>query len=110
MGRNLSEHPILRDVCDLLKHSEFIIGETFWCGTREWRCTDIGTRTILAICLDDGEVVEYSPGPPEKKTTRVLSRSEREARGWFKGPPYAVAEDVFDEYDMGGCSLTSEGE
>jgi hypothetical protein len=54
--------------------------------------------------------VEYSPGPPEKKTTHILSSNEREAQGWFKGPPYAVAESVFDKCEMGGCSLTLERE
>ena len=24
---------------------------------------------------------------------------------WYNGPPYAVAETVFDEYDLGGCQL-----
>jgi hypothetical protein len=24
---------------------------------------------------------------------------------WYNGPPYAVAELVFDEYDMEACSL-----
>jgi hypothetical protein len=33
-----------------------------------------------------------------------LSRDEAEAEGWFNGPPYAVAESVFDEYDIEGCS------
>jgi hypothetical protein len=91
-----------------MRHSDFVVGETFWCGEREWRCTDIGSRTVVAICLDDAEVVEYSPGPPETKTTRTLSRDEREARGWFRGPLYAVVENVFDEYDVEGCSATRE--
>jgi hypothetical protein len=79
-----------------------------WCGEREWRCTDICSRTVVAICLDDAEVVEYSPGRLKRKTTRTLSRSEREARGWFRGPPYAGVERVFDEYDIGGCEVTRE--
>jgi hypothetical protein len=53
-------------------------------------------------------VVEYSPGPPETKTTCTLSRNEREAGGWFRGPPYAVVEKVFDEYDIEGCEVTRE--
>jgi len=24
---------------------------------------------------------------------------------WFTGPPYAVAEEVFDEHSIEGCSL-----
>jgi hypothetical protein len=91
-----------------MRHGEFVVGRTLWCGEREWRCTDIGSRTIVAICLDNAEVVEYSPGPPETTTTRTLSRNEREARGWFRGPPYAVVESVFDEYDIEGCAVTRE--
>ena len=26
---------------------------------------------------------------------------------WLIGPPYKVAEAVFDEYDIQGCSLTA---
>jgi len=38
-----------------MKHSDFVIGKNFWCGGLERRCTDIGTRTIIAICLDDDD-------------------------------------------------------
>lgn len=41
-----------------------------------WRCTDVGSRTICAIKLE---------GDPS----------------WWSGPPYAVAEHVFDEDDFG---------
>lgn len=44
----------------------------------------------------------------EPPSLRMLSGSEAEAEGWFKGPPYAVAESVFDEYDAQGCSLEPE--
>ena len=39
---------------------------------------------------------------------RILSREEAEADGWFNGPPYAVAESVFDEYDVEGCTVEPE--
>ena len=84
-----------------MKHSEFRIGEPFWCGGQKWRCTDIGTRTIVAICLSRGEVVKDGVMGPEQH--RVLDEAESEAEGWFRGPPYAVAECVFDEYDIRGC-------
>jgi len=83
-----------------MKHEAFRIGETFWCSGRPWRCTDIGTRTIIAMRIDSVEVGSNAP-----ELRRTLSRSEAEAEGWFKGPPYAVAESVFDEDDMEGCSL-----
>lgn len=80
--------------------SEFTRGGTFWCGGRQWRCTDIGSRTITAIRIDS---VEVGSNVPELR--RTLSRGEAEAEGWFNGPPYAVAEIVFDEYMQDGCSL-----
>jgi hypothetical protein len=68
-----------------MKHGEFKIGEIFWCGGWRWRCTDVGTRVIVAIKLDH----EDDPS-------------------WYKGPPYAVAELAFDESDLEGCSLDGE--
>lgn len=84
-----------------MQHDEFRLGGTFRCGGRTWRCTDIGTRTIVAIRLDD-----VGSDMPERH--RTLSRAEAEAEGWFNGPPYAVAESVFDEYDMEDCSPEPE--
>ena len=62
--------------------SEFKIGDEFICGEKRWRCTDIGTRVIVAICLD-----KYNDP------------------SWYNGPPYAVSETVFDESDITGCYL-----
>lgn len=60
-----------------MKLEEFKIGEEFVCGGRLWKCTDIGTRVVVAIRkLDD----------------------------WGAGPPYDVAETVFDEDDILVCS------
>ena len=86
-----------------MQHSEFNIGAEFWCGGRQWRCTDIGTRTIVGIRVDH---VEVGSEPSERR--RILSRAEAEAEGWFNGPPYAVAESVFDEYDLEDCSPEPE--
>jgi hypothetical protein len=92
-----------------MKHSDFVIGKSFWCGDREWRCTDVGTRTIVAICLDKNEVVRVSPGPPRAETHRTLTQSEAAAEGWFNGPPYALAESVFDEYSQQPCAFGADG-
>jgi hypothetical protein len=35
---------------------------------------------------------------------------KREAEGWFNGPPYTVAERVFDEHDQTGCTLARQPE
>jgi hypothetical protein len=61
----------------------FKVGCEFRCGGKRWRCTDVGSRVITAVCLDD------HPGDPS----------------WFNGPPYAVVESVFDEYDQPGCEV-----
>jgi hypothetical protein len=65
-----------------MEHEEFTIGMEFMCGGKRWRCTDRGTRTVIAICLDT-----YPDDP-----------------SWYNGPPYAVAESVFDEYDRQACA------
>jgi len=64
-----------------MKMSDFQIGAHFFTGAGKWRCTDIGTRVIVAIKIDDQDIRN------------------------FAGPPYSVAECVFDEYDLDGCSL-----
>ena len=64
-----------------MKHSDFKIGREFMTATGRWRCTDVGKRTIAAIKLD----LDHDPR-------------------WYNGPTYAVAEDVFDEDSIEGCS------
>lgn len=65
-----------------VEHSDFRIGLEFRCGGKRWRCTDLGTRTIIAICL------EHEDDP-----------------SWYSGPPYAIVEHVFDEDGIGGCEV-----
>lgn len=77
---------------------EFKIGGEFQCGGHIWRCTDIGTRVVVAVRLDDIVVFDS-----KHKSSKTLTRAEAEASGWFNGPPYAVAEHTFDEYDQPGC-------
>lgn len=64
-----------------MKHSDFKIGESFFLNDIEWKCTDKGTRVIVAVKLrdlDKGEVL--------------------------KGPPYSICEYTLDEYDILGCN------
>ena len=61
-------------------HSDFAIGDEFQCGEKRWKCTDVGRRVLVAICI-----------------------SVHEDASWFRGPPYAVCETVFDEFDLEGC-------
>jgi hypothetical protein len=83
-----------------MDRSDFTLGGTFWCVERQWRCTDIGTRTIIAIRIDSVEVESTEPA-----SRRTLDPSTAAAEGRFNGPPYAVAEFVFDEDDQEACSL-----
>ncbi len=63
-----------------MNKGDFQIGLEFHTASGKWRCTDIGTRVIVAIKLDQTD------------------------ESWYNGPPYAVVESVLDEYDFGGCS------
>ena len=37
---------------------DFKVGKDFSCGDKMWRCTDKGSRVIIAICLDDSDVLD----------------------------------------------------
>lgn len=64
-----------------MEMGEFDIGAPFFTNTGAWVCTDKGTRTIVAIKVDEHDM------------------------SWLSGPPYFVAETVFDEHDIEGCWL-----
>lgn len=67
-----------------MKHADFYIGLEFVASAGfRWRCTDVGSRTILAIQLD------------------------RKDPNWYQGPPYITKEVVFDEHEMARCHLTA---
>jgi len=89
-----------------VEHSRFYIGLEFWCDGRRYRCTDVGSRVIVAIRVDGAEIVVSDNGRTE---THSLSGGDAEAQGWFSGPPFAVAERVLDEYDLEACSLEAAG-
>ncbi|CAE6823378.1 hypothetical protein R70006_06315 [Paraburkholderia domus] len=62
-------------------HSDFQIGTEFYSESGLWRCTDVGSRTIVAVKVKDGY-----PAP-------------------HQAPPFSDAvEVVFDEYDLPGLS------
>jgi antitoxin ParD1/3/4 len=62
-----------------MKHADFRVGMEFLTATGRWRVTDVGTRTVIAIKLDQTDPRNYN------------------------GPPYSIIEQVFDEYDFEGC-------
>ena len=88
--------------------SDFSIGLEFLCGDKRWKCTDVGTRVVTAICLDPREMV-HSEVDPNDKAKRVQTRHVSTDHRDLYGPPYGVAESVFDEYDMEACSVEREG-
>lgn len=78
-----------------MERREFTIGTEFICGGKKWRTTDVGTRVIVAICLEPHTVVSLEDG--------AESRYMTDDPDWFNGPTYAVEEVVFDEDDMNAC-------
>ena len=86
-----------------MKHSDFHISSEFFTGAGKWRCTDIGTRVIVAISLEPQETVRvYYDETGERHEERFMSNDPRD----LLGPPYSVVEHAFDEYDLGGCYAT----
>ena len=80
-----------------MEHSDFFIGMEFLTDTLLWRCTDVGTRTVIAINISHVNVVRQADDG------HVVSEQVDNDMSWFNGPPYAVAEQVFDEHDMPSC-------
>jgi len=66
-----------------MEYSEFSIGTEFFTEAGQWRCTDIGARTIIAIKIS-GISVTASDG--KHTSTKDVSGDPT----WFNGPPYAV--------------------
>ncbi|RYY15629.1 MAG: hypothetical protein EON55_05980 [Alphaproteobacteria bacterium] len=89
-----------------MNHEDFRIGLEFYTATGRWRCTDIGTRTVLAISLDTAEITRNNMDG--SLTTRKLTREQANQQNYFSGPPYGVVETSFDEYDLPGCMRASE--
>lgn len=75
------------------------IGMEFWMSGKHYRVTDVGSRTLVAICIDLPReiLVGGRDGPPRMEMTNDPS--------WFDGPPYAVVEHVIDEHDLQVCTL-----
>ena len=91
-----------------MRHEEFRIGMEFWCGGRRWRCTDVGTRVVVGVCLEPHEVVTVTgkAGASGATITRTIAADD----SWFAGPPYAVPEEVFDEHSMDACNLSADAD
>jgi len=64
-----------------MEHQDFSIGLEFTMSGKRYRCTDVGTRVVIAICLN------------------------KENASWYKGPTYAIPELVIDEDDFAICEI-----
>jgi hypothetical protein len=69
-----------------MRLSDFHIGLEFWMSGSHWRCTDVGSRVVVAIKL------EHDDDP-----------------GMYNGPPYKICDYPLDEYVHHICSLTRHG-
>ena len=85
--------------------SDFAIGETFWTHAGAFRCTDIGTRVVVAVKLGPREVSRAESVDGELRITKRIDDDP----SWLNGPPYAIEELVFDENELVGC-FRSEAE
>lgn len=82
--------------------NEFVIGETFWTEAGAFRCTDIGTRVVVAIKLGPRSITRAEKVDDEWQYTTRMDDDP----SWLNGPPYAVEEVVFDEHDLPACFKT----
>ena len=87
-----------------MKLGDFHIGSEFYTSTSRWRCTDVGTRVIVAISLETRTLVRMR----RKETGEDVQESftSDDPRD-LAGPPYIIAEHVFDEYSIEGCYATA---
>lgn len=91
-----------------MRHEDFRLGIEFWCGGRRWRCTDVGTRVVVGVCLEPHEIITVTRDGSTSDTT--IARTVTADESWLAGPPFAVPEAVFDEYSIEGCTLAPDGE
>ena len=83
-----------------MKHGDFHIGSEFYTSTGKWRCTDVGTRVIVAISLEARTLVRMQLKETGEDVQESFTSGDLRD---LVGPPYVVAEHVFDEYNIDGC-------
>ena len=88
-----------------MTHADFHIGTEFFTATGKWRCTDVGTRVIVAISLEPRTMIRVRHGEGRARMEESFLSDDPHD---LAGPPYGVAERVFDEYDLPGCYTTSD--
>lgn len=91
-----------------MRINQFKIGKPFWMRGKQYRCTDIGSRAVAAICIHPIVItttsMDYKTKKIKKKSTTLTDKDK--IKSWQSGPPYALAEIVINEQDMEVCTLT----
>jgi hypothetical protein len=82
-----------------MDHADFKIGTEFRYRALLWRCTDVGSRTVVAICLSEAWVTKTKVNTGVKERVRLSSTLPMH----FEGPPYQVEEVVIAERAMSEC-------
>ena len=83
-----------------MKHEDFQVGSEFYTCTGRWRCTDVGTRVIVAVSLEHRTLLRTQ----RMESGRVVKEEfASDDPSDLVGPPYMVEEHVFDEFSIGGC-------
>lgn len=77
------------------KPSDFTIGEIFHYRNQMWKTSDVGMRTIAAICLSEVWVTRTRANTNVKERIRLEPLQIHSSR--FDGPPYSVPEVVFSQ-------------
>lgn len=88
-----------------MNHSDFQIGTEFFTATGKWRCTDVGNRVIVAISLEPRQLIRVNYSEIGERSEQNCASDDAHD---LVGPPYSVAEHVFDEYDIEGCYASAE--
>jgi hypothetical protein len=88
-----------------VNHSDFGIGTEFFTEAGKWRCSDVGTRVIVAISLEPRAMVRVRY---DESGERIEEQFTSDDPRDLTGPPYMVCEHVFDEYAIAGCNATAD--
>jgi hypothetical protein len=84
-----------------MQHSDFKIGLEFRYRGERWRVTDIGSRTIAAICLTEVWTTRSKANTNIKERVKLTGALIDPKR--LSGPPYGVPEQVLGELAFESC-------
>ncbi len=90
----------------MMKLSDFKIGQSFYIkgvnGPCEILCSDIGTRVVVGVRIEDISVTHVDNGVT---TQHIIPKEQARKEGWFV-PMMGCKEHVFDPDDFQVCYKT----